>query len=90
MWCNSSAIKHTCVEQQLYVSKALMLCVALLNHSEIEELREGNTHKLLTNFIVRSFSPISCFFLVYYYEFTFYRDAAVHAGRCSVSTRQQY
>ncbi|KAA0705038.1 Telomere length regulation protein TEL2 -like protein [Triplophysa tibetana] len=40
VWCNSSAIKHTCVEQQLYISKALMLCVALLNHSEIEELRE--------------------------------------------------
>ncbi|XP_055038608.2 telomere length regulation protein TEL2 homolog [Misgurnus anguillicaudatus] len=40
VWCNSSAIKHTCVEQQLYVSKALLLCVALLDDSEIKELRE--------------------------------------------------
>lgn len=40
VWCNSSAVKHTCVEQQLYVSKALLLCVALLSRSEIEELRE--------------------------------------------------
>ncbi|RXN07422.1 telomere length regulation TEL2-like protein [Labeo rohita] len=40
VWCNSSAVKHTCVEQQLYVSKALLLCVALLNHSEIQELRQ--------------------------------------------------
>ncbi|KAL1248313.1 hypothetical protein QQF64_021631 [Cirrhinus molitorella] len=40
VWCNSSATKHTCVEQQLYVSKALLLCVALLTHSEIQELRQ--------------------------------------------------
>uniref|UniRef100_A0A671LKP7 Telomere length regulation protein TEL2 homolog n=1 Tax=Sinocyclocheilus anshuiensis TaxID=1608454 RepID=A0A671LKP7_9TELE len=42
VWCNSSAVKHTSVEQQLYVSKALLLCVALLSHSEIQELRQGN------------------------------------------------
>lgn len=40
VWCNSSAVKHTCVEQQLYVSKALLLCVALLHDSEIQELRQ--------------------------------------------------
>nr|Q7T006.2 RecName: Full=Telomere length regulation protein TEL2 homolog [Danio rerio] len=40
VWCNSSAVKHTCVEQQLYVSKALLLCVALLDDSEIQELRQ--------------------------------------------------
>uniref|UniRef100_A0A8C1ZT38 Telomere length regulation protein TEL2 homolog n=1 Tax=Cyprinus carpio TaxID=7962 RepID=A0A8C1ZT38_CYPCA len=40
VWCNSSAVKHTSVEQQLYVSKALLLCVALLSHSEIQELRQ--------------------------------------------------
>ncbi|CAM4723914.1 unnamed protein product [Leuciscus chuanchicus] len=40
VWCNSSAVKHTSVEQQLYVSKALLLCVALLTDSEIQELRQ--------------------------------------------------
>uniref|UniRef100_A0A9J8AS10 Telomere length regulation protein TEL2 homolog n=2 Tax=Cyprinus carpio TaxID=7962 RepID=A0A9J8AS10_CYPCA len=40
VWCNSSAVKHTSVEQQLYVSKALLLCVALLSRSEIQELRQ--------------------------------------------------
>ncbi len=44
MWCNSSAVKHTSVEQQLYVSKVLLLCVALLHHTEIQELRHGNAH----------------------------------------------
>uniref|UniRef100_A0A4W4EI03 Telomere length regulation protein TEL2 homolog n=1 Tax=Electrophorus electricus TaxID=8005 RepID=A0A4W4EI03_ELEEL len=42
VWCNSSAVRHTPVEQQLYVSKALLLCVSLLNHTDIQELREGN------------------------------------------------
>ncbi|XP_053351464.1 telomere length regulation protein TEL2 homolog [Clarias gariepinus] len=40
VWCNSSAVKHTPVEQQLYVSKCLLLCVSLLHHTEIPELRE--------------------------------------------------
>ncbi|XP_051738445.1 telomere length regulation protein TEL2 homolog [Ctenopharyngodon idella] len=40
VWCNGSAVKHTSVEQQLYVSKALLLCVALLTDSEIQELRQ--------------------------------------------------
>ncbi|KAB5587224.1 hypothetical protein PHYPO_G00010650 [Pangasianodon hypophthalmus] len=40
VWCNSSAVRHTPVEQQLYVSKSLLLCVCLLHHTEIPELRE--------------------------------------------------
>ncbi|KAK3572537.1 hypothetical protein QTP86_034739, partial [Hemibagrus guttatus] len=40
VWCNSSAVRHTPVEQQLYVSKSLLLCVCLLQHPEIQELRE--------------------------------------------------
>lgn len=38
-WANSSAVKHTPLEQQLYVSKALLLSVSLLKDSEIQELR---------------------------------------------------
>ncbi|KAF7660359.1 hypothetical protein LDENG_00283310 [Lucifuga dentata] len=38
-WANPSAVKHTPLEQQLYVSKALLLCVALLKDSELQELR---------------------------------------------------
>ncbi|KAI4879433.1 hypothetical protein NFI96_030913 [Prochilodus magdalenae] len=40
VWCNSSAVRHTPLDQQLYVSKALLLCVSLLSQSEIQELRE--------------------------------------------------
>uniref|UniRef100_A0A8C8DLD6 Telomere length regulation protein TEL2 homolog n=1 Tax=Oryzias sinensis TaxID=183150 RepID=A0A8C8DLD6_9TELE len=38
-WANPSAIKHTPVEQQFYVSKALLLSVSLLKDSELQELR---------------------------------------------------
>lgn len=38
-WANPSAVKHTCLEQQLYVSKALLLSVRLLDDSELQELR---------------------------------------------------
>uniref|UniRef100_A0A7N6B271 Telomere length regulation protein TEL2 homolog n=1 Tax=Anabas testudineus TaxID=64144 RepID=A0A7N6B271_ANATE len=38
-WANPSAVKHTPLEQQLYVSKALLLSVNLLNNSELQELR---------------------------------------------------
>lgn len=40
VWCNSSAVRHTPLEQQLYVSRALLLCVSLLNPAEIPELQE--------------------------------------------------
>ncbi|XP_063077958.1 telomere length regulation protein TEL2 homolog isoform X2 [Engraulis encrasicolus] len=39
-WSNSSAVKHTTVEQQLYVSKALLLCLSLLTAQEIEQQQE--------------------------------------------------
>uniref|UniRef100_UPI0037E9A757 telomere length regulation protein TEL2 homolog n=1 Tax=Semicossyphus pulcher TaxID=241346 RepID=UPI0037E9A757 len=38
-WANPSAVKHTPLEQQLYVSKALLLSASLLNDSELQELR---------------------------------------------------
>lgn len=37
-WANPSAVKHTPLEQQLYVSKALLLSVGLLNDSELKDL----------------------------------------------------
>ena len=43
-WSNSSAVKHTTVEQQLYVSKALLLCLSLSKPQEIEQQQQGNTH----------------------------------------------
>ncbi|KAL0984322.1 hypothetical protein UPYG_G00139930 [Umbra pygmaea] len=38
-WANPSAVRHTPLEQQLYVSRALLLCVALLSDAELLELR---------------------------------------------------
>lgn len=38
-WANPSAVKHTPLEQQLYVSKALLLSVNLLRDCELQELR---------------------------------------------------
>ncbi|KAM9716272.1 telomere length regulation protein TEL2 homolog [Menidia menidia] len=38
-WANPSAVKHTPVEQQLYVSRALLLSVSLLTDGELQELR---------------------------------------------------
>uniref|UniRef100_A0A3Q4AEX9 Telomere length regulation protein TEL2 homolog n=1 Tax=Mola mola TaxID=94237 RepID=A0A3Q4AEX9_MOLML len=38
-WANPSAVRHTPLEQQLYVSKALLLSVNLLEDSELQELR---------------------------------------------------
>ncbi|KAJ8245793.1 hypothetical protein GJAV_G00260380 [Gymnothorax javanicus] len=38
-WANSSAVRHTPVEQQLYLSRALLLCLGLLRDSELEQLR---------------------------------------------------
>ncbi|XP_062382426.1 telomere length regulation protein TEL2 homolog [Sardina pilchardus] len=39
-WSNSSAVKHTTVEQQLYVSKALLLALSLMKPPEIEQQQE--------------------------------------------------
>ncbi|KAM9504574.1 telomere length regulation protein TEL2 homolog isoform 3-T3 [Salvelinus alpinus] len=38
-WANPSAVRHTPLEQQLYVSRALLLCVGLLSDAELQELR---------------------------------------------------
>lgn len=42
-WANPSAVKHTSLEQQLYVSKALLLSVSLLDDSELQQLQSGTT-----------------------------------------------
>ncbi|XP_074053271.1 telomere length regulation protein TEL2 homolog isoform X2 [Macrotis lagotis] len=39
-WGSSSAIKHSPVEQQLFVSKAILICLSHLKDSEIEYMRE--------------------------------------------------
>ncbi|XP_036594402.1 telomere length regulation protein TEL2 homolog isoform X2 [Trichosurus vulpecula] len=39
-WGSSSAVKHSPVEQQLYVSKAILICLSHLKESEIEHIRE--------------------------------------------------
>uniref|UniRef100_A0A8D0CFC4 Telomere length regulation protein TEL2 homolog n=1 Tax=Scleropages formosus TaxID=113540 RepID=A0A8D0CFC4_SCLFO len=38
-WSSSSSVRHTPVEQQLYLSRALLLCVSLLSEAELQELR---------------------------------------------------
>ncbi|KAL4617907.1 hypothetical protein GN956_G20492 [Arapaima gigas] len=38
-WSSDTAVRHTPVEQQLYLSRALLLCVGLLKNSELQELR---------------------------------------------------
>ncbi|XP_055085384.1 telomere length regulation protein TEL2 homolog [Periophthalmus magnuspinnatus] len=38
-WANPSAVKHTPLKQQMYISKALLLSIGLLNDSELKELR---------------------------------------------------
>uniref|UniRef100_A0AAY4BGI7 Telomere length regulation protein TEL2 homolog n=1 Tax=Denticeps clupeoides TaxID=299321 RepID=A0AAY4BGI7_9TELE len=47
-WSNKSAIKHTPVEQQMYVSKALLLCLNLLNAQELEQLHSDLLQCLLS------------------------------------------
>ncbi|CAG04350.1 unnamed protein product, partial [Tetraodon nigroviridis] len=66
-WANPSAVKHTPIEQQLYVSKALLLSVNLLDGSELQELRSGRNKE--------AFSPQS---MNRKEEF-----APVYAGFCS-------
>ncbi|XP_068965009.1 telomere length regulation protein TEL2 homolog isoform X2 [Petaurus breviceps papuanus] len=39
-WGSSSAVRHSPVEQQLYVSKAILICLSHLKESEIEHIRE--------------------------------------------------
>ncbi|XP_067407530.1 telomere length regulation protein TEL2 homolog isoform X2 [Emydura macquarii macquarii] len=44
-WGSSSAVKHSPVEQQLYISKAILICLAHLKEPEIE----NNRQELLTS-----------------------------------------
>uniref|UniRef100_UPI00398ECA23 telomere length regulation protein TEL2 homolog n=1 Tax=Pristiophorus japonicus TaxID=55135 RepID=UPI00398ECA23 len=38
-WGNSSAVRHTPIEQQLYISKAIVISLAQLSHTQIQEHR---------------------------------------------------
>ncbi|NWX88397.1 TELO2 protein, partial [Nothoprocta pentlandii] len=44
-WGSSSAVRHSPVEQQLYISKAILICLSHLKEPEIESCRQ----ELLTN-----------------------------------------
>uniref|UniRef100_A0A3B3XJ05 Telomere length regulation protein TEL2 homolog n=1 Tax=Poecilia mexicana TaxID=48701 RepID=A0A3B3XJ05_9TELE len=46
-WANPSAVKHTPQEQQLYVSKTLLLAASLLTDAELQELRSDLLQCLL-------------------------------------------
>ncbi|NXI77348.1 TELO2 protein, partial [Rhipidura dahli] len=39
-WSSSSAVKHSPVEQQLYISKAILICLSHLKETEIESCRQ--------------------------------------------------
>ncbi|NXA74538.1 TELO2 protein, partial [Thryothorus ludovicianus] len=39
-WSSSSAVKHSPAEQQLYISKAILICLSHLKESEIESCRQ--------------------------------------------------
>ncbi|NXG06523.1 TELO2 protein, partial [Sakesphorus luctuosus] len=39
-WGSSSAVKHSPPEQQLYISKAILICLSLLKEPEIESCRQ--------------------------------------------------
>lgn len=46
-WANPSAVRHTPLEQQMYISKALLLCVGLVHDAELKELRSDLLQCLL-------------------------------------------
>ncbi|NWU94477.1 TELO2 protein, partial [Upupa epops] len=39
-WGSSSAVKHSPLEQQLYISRAILICLSLLKQPEIESCRQ--------------------------------------------------
>ena len=41
VWGDSSALRHTSVEQHLYITKALFIGLGFLQESHKEEIREG-------------------------------------------------
>lgn len=61
-WANPSAVKHTPLEQQLYVSKALLLSVNLLEESELQELRSGtkSDHQLVHQLNLKNWKRFHC------------------------------
>lgn len=40
-WSSSSAVKHSPLEQQQYISKAILICLSHLKEPEIESCRQG-------------------------------------------------
>lgn len=40
-WGSSSAVRHAPLEQQCYISKAILVCMAHLGESELQDVRDG-------------------------------------------------
>lgn len=82
-WANPSAVKHTPIEQQLYVSKALLLSVNLLDASELQELQSG-ANKV---FSLQSMNKKEEFLFLHWFLFRF---TSVYAGRHAEPLGQQF
>lgn len=41
MWGSSSAVRHTPLPQQRYISKAVLICLAHLRDEELQDSRDG-------------------------------------------------
>lgn len=41
MWGSSSAVRHTPLPQQCYISKAVLICLAHLGDEELQDSRDG-------------------------------------------------
>lgn len=46
VWGDSSAVRHTSVEQHLYITKALFIALGFLKESDKAEIREGKGNNL--------------------------------------------
>lgn len=40
-WGNSSAVRHAPLEQQCYISKAILVCLAHLGEPELQDIQDG-------------------------------------------------
>ena len=58
VWGDSSAVKHTSYEQHLYITKALLVCLAFLTDEARMELRQKTLSKLMSGIQCHLDSPI--------------------------------
>ncbi|XP_069036917.1 telomere length regulation protein TEL2 homolog [Lepisosteus oculatus] len=47
-WCSGSAVRHSPLEQQLYLSRALLLCAAQLTEAELRDLRAEILQRMMS------------------------------------------